>query len=487
MSKYAVKSSSKRLFLRYLVGGSSSLFIPTRALSSASLSSPRKAIETDILDHLAKRMVKELVITIPAGSETNVKAIAELFTSLSGVKVRLNIKPVDVIDDYLLLATQGGSYTGDLALPATFALPDLIKTQSILDLTALQRKYSNHKIEQGMLYKKGESHQGKFYGHQTDGDTYLMYFNKRFYQGDLAKGYEQKYGKAITIPKNWPELDEQIKYFHRPQDDIYGGILFRNSNYVVWEWWLRFHAKGGLPLSNQAKPLINSEAGQEALEDMVKITKFMPKSVFENGLFDNWKAYSNGNIYCNIGWGGTQKYLREHNQNLEHGVLITPPLTDNNKKGIKNIGYFNWGWNYTIPISSKEPELAYLFSLLAVGPETSNLAVRQPGFFDPFRKEHYEDPAIKNIYGEQFLTAHRQAMSNSIPDFYMSNQGEYFDILRASLLNAIHNRRTVKESLDSAAKQWQIINNRIGRGAVTQQWLELLNSYPNMYKAGMDS
>ena len=42
--------------------------------------------------------------------------------------------------------------------------------------------------------------------------------------------------------------------------------------------------------------------------------------------------------------------------------------------------------------SSREPEIAYLFTLYACSPAMSTIAVRDPGgYFDPFRGAHYKD------------------------------------------------------------------------------------------------
>ena len=48
--------------------------------------------------------------------------------------------------------------------------------------------------------------------------------------------------------------------------------------------------------------------------------------------------------------------------------------------------YFNWGWNYVVSTVSKQPEIAYLFTLYACSPVMSTHAVRDvDGYFDPFR------------------------------------------------------------------------------------------------------
>ena len=35
------------------------------------------------------------------------------------------------------------------------------------------------------------------------------------------------------------------------------------------------------------------------------------RALLELGLFENWERFSKGDIYCNIGWGGSQKYFNK--------------------------------------------------------------------------------------------------------------------------------------------------------------------------------
>ena len=92
---------------------------------------------------------------------------------------------------------------------------------------------------------------------------------------------------------------------------------------------------------------------------------------------------------------------------------------------------------------SKEQEIAYLFTLYAVSPALSTIAVRDPGgYFDPFRDEHYKDPDIIKLYSKEFLDVHEASMRGSIPDLYLKGQGEYFDVLRVNVQAADIGQKT---------------------------------------------
>ena len=147
--------------------------------------------------------------------------------------------------------------------------------------------------------------------------------------------------------------------------------------------------------------------------------------------------------YANIGWGGTQKYLNGDKSGVK-GKLTYGPTPGGIVKGtLVRTPYFNWGWNYVVSSLSKEQEIAYLFTLYAVSPALSTIAVRDPGgYFDPFRDEHYKDPDIIKLYSKEFLDVHEASMRGSIPDLYLKGQGEYFDVLRVNVQAADIGQKT---------------------------------------------
>ena len=421
----------------------------------------------------------------PSGSERCLIPVIKAFSDITKTKINLVSTPVDSINGYLNLGHYSGRDIGDLALPATFGIPDLARAGVLKDLQEYRAKYSSKIFEDGLLYSAGGEYLDKFYGYQTDGDTYLIYINPVFFENNEAKGYEDKFGVELRSPKTWQELDNQIRFFHKPKKDLFGGLLFRNSNYVVWEWWLRFHAQGGLPFSSDANPLVDSEQGVSALEELISVSDYLHPKAFSNGLFENWEMYAKGNVYCNIGWGGTQKYLKKNSHNLPKGTLAACPPGDANLGKINRVGYFNWGWNYSVPVSGKNPELSFLFSMFATSKEFSNLAIKGDGFFDPFRLSHYEDDEVKSLYGSQFLNEHKYCMENSIPDFYITRRGEYFDSLRQGILDALYKKKTAKKALSHVANQWKVINHKNGYGLVQNQWESIRKKYPKTFEASI--
>lgn len=473
----------KRRFLTTIAGAS---------LAAAWHPSTYSAIDDGFIDQVAesaKRVASglsaNLRLLIPEGCRDNLLPIISEFNKRTGVMVTLVETPVDDINTQLFLNSMTGEGGYDLALPATFGIPDLVASEAIRSLTDLARQYEPIGYRDDMLYRTGDSFDDELYGFQTDGDVYVMFYNKeRLENSDEKKRYVDTFGKQLALPETWEDLDQQMAFFHRPESNFYGGLLYRTPGYLAWEWWVRFHAKGYWPLSETLVPQISSDSGVQALEEMIRATDSLAPEVHKYGLFDNWERFSRGDIFCNIGWGGTQKYLNKSTSPIRDNLLFGPTPGGYIDGALVSTPYFNWGWNYVVTTSSQMPELAYLFALFASTSEMSTASVRRAdGFFDPFKPEHYDDPEIIEIYSEEFLKVHENSMRSAIPDLYLAGQGQYLSTLSDGLQKAFDKTMTPKVALERVADQWDIISSRSNSTDQARRWKLLRQKYPEQVRS----
>ena len=420
-------------------------------------------------------------ILLPHGSEANLQPVVAKFLELTGITVKIQSVAVDEINAQLSLDGLSGTANYDLALPATFGIPDLADGGIILPLTDFAARHEPPGFRSDILYTIGDTFDDEIYGFQADGDTYVMFYHKDWLKNSSEKArYEDRFGQQLAIPKTWGDLDRQMAFFHRPEEGQFGGALFRTPGYLAWEWWVRFHAKGVWPLSLDLEPQLASDEGVSALEDMIRATEFLYPQARSAGLFENWEHYGKGNTYANIGWGGSQKYLNGPKSAMKGRMVYgLTPCGEISGKHV-NMPYFNWGWNYVVTSASKQPELAYLFALFASTSEVSTLSVReQAGFFDPFRAEHYSDPIIRETYTPEFLAVHQSSMRQSIPDLYLAQKGEYFQALSKWLDAAINGDADPAEALERVSTEWSLWNLRVGKDAQKARWRALRANYPS--------
>ncbi len=432
----------------------------------------------------AKEMAggRDITLTIlqPSGSLGNVKPVADEFTKATGIKFEYVEVPMGEINQKVLLEAVSKSGAFDLALPATFGVPDMVESGVLVNLDDYAKKHQPADYQTDCLFTVGDYYKDSLYGYQTDGDTYLMFYNKAWLEDEAEqKGFADATGMTLQVPETWEELDAMMAWFHRPDEGKFGGALFRTQYFVAWEWWGRFHAKGFYPFADDMTPQIDSDAGVAALEELIAASKHQYPGARTNGLFENFEAYGEGDKFANIGWGGTQKFLNSDKSKMK-GQMTFGNMPGGMVDGaLLRTPYFNWGWNYVVNSQSKEPEIAYLFSLFACSPSMSTIAVRDPaGYFDPTRPAHYADQSIIDTYSAPFLDAHRASMKDSIPDLYLKGQGEYFDELRVAIAAADSGTKTSAKALSDCASAWTRITRRMGADSQQEQWQFLKSNYP---------
>lgn len=432
---------------------------------------------------------RDITLTIlqPSGSLGNVKPVADAFTEATGIRIEYTEVPLGEINQKILLEAVSRSGSFDIALPATFGIPDLAASGILVNLDEYASLYQPDRFQEDALFPAGDYYKGSLYGYQTDGDTYVMFYLDEWLQdAEENKRFADEHGYELKVPDTWEELDAMMAFFHRPDQGMYGGALFRTQYFAAWEWWVRFHAKGSLPFDDDLNPQINNDAGVAALEELVAASRHQYPGAGSNGLFENFEAYAEGDKFANIGWGGTQKFLNSDKSRVKGKLAFGPTPGGMIDGQLVRTPYFNWGWNYVVSSISSEPEIAYLFTLYACSPAMSTIAVQDPdGYFDPFRGAHYRDPKIVEAYSEPFLDVHEESMRGAIPDLYLKGQGEYFDELRVNVQAADTGEKSPKEALDDVARAWTRINRRMGNRSQQVQWSFLKSLYPDAVRKAL--
>lgn len=440
--------------------------------------------EIDVAIKKQARQHKELRLLYPKGSYDNIKVITDAFEQQFGVKIIAIEAAINDIASEMMLQHSVSKNYFDIALPPTFSIPNLSKSQIIQDLTDFAVQYEPPGYFDSSLYQQGDRFLGRLYGYQADGDAYLMFYNSGFINdANNQKRYEDQHQTQLVLPKRWTELDQQIRFFSQPEKGLYGGSLFRNKSNMVAEFWIRLHARGLYPVSADMTPQINRDEAVEELEKMVRLNPYLDPSVHKNEIFENFESFAQGHNYCNMGWGGTQKYIVHENAPIKNQLAWSPALSYDENSAFPYTPFYNWGWNYVVSSKSKKAELAYLFCLFASSASNSTQSVQQSGgYFDPHREEHYHDSVIVKTYGKDFLAAHEVSLKNSIPDFYIQGQAQYMSALRQGVFNVSQGRMKAKRALNLVAKHWDKLTDAYGRDQQIQQWQSLSKSYPAFFK-----
>lgn len=424
----------------------------------------------------------KLSVLCPEGSQRNLFPITQAFTAMTGVEIDLRSIASHSLTARIALEVIAGEGSFDVALPATYGLPDLVSSDVILPLDDFVDAYEPAGFREGSIYRLGDTVDQKTYGFQADGDAYIMFYLKEVLQDPVEQArYADTYGTALDVPQTWEELDRQMAWFHRPDEGLFGGLLLRTPDYVAWEFWMRLHGYGMWPFSEDMECQINTPEGHVALADMRRSAEHLHPGTGSFTFVENWEAFLRGQTYCNIGWGGAQKSFNEKGAALRGRLTYgAPPGGPLGPGGAPvSIPYFNWGWSFVVNRASSRPRIGYLFSLFASTPEMSTRSVREAGgFFDPNRPEHYADSKIREVYSPEFLTVHKASLEQAIPDLYLHGHSEYFRVLNDALFAVLSGETDPRGALDRTAQLWEMITSRYGRARQITRWRQLRARYP---------
>ena len=426
-----------------------------------------------------------LKILYPQGCRANLEPIIETFEALSGVKTELTEAGFANISNTMIKTAIIGNDKDafDIAIPATFSIPDLVEAGVLANLDQLAEKFGIPSGEQS-LYRQGDDYLGSLYGMQSSGDAFLMFLRKSWLENpDNQKRYEDTYGYKLAVPRHWEELDQQMQFFTNPDTGQYGGCMFRSEQYLHWEYWVRLHGQGSYPFNRSMDPLINNEAGVKALTQMKQTTPYLHPSVKINGPFENFSTFIEGDCYANFSWGGGQKFFNSPSSAIKDDLIYAQLPGLNLNDGI-TIPYFNYGWSYVLAANTQNQELAFLFILLATSPEESSKGIADPnGFFDPFLKQHFDYKPLESVYSRAYLDALENGLSNAMPDLYMSGYTQYFAALRSGLFASIYQNVPEQLSLNAVTEKWRMTTAANDTNSQTSQWLQLQSKYPEQLKA----
>ena len=418
-----------------------------------------------------------LVILAPEGSQANLDVIAAMFAKMSGIDVTVETTGIQGVGNDLMLRHMSGGPQFDLALPATTELPDLISAGAIMPLSDAPLRAPDSRS----FYPHGDIFDGRRYGYFTDGDQQMLFFNRTLLErDDIARAWEDATGRAMAIPNSWGELDAQMRHVARTGEGLSGGLFNRNPGFVEIEFWLRCLAAGIWPLDEEFTPQLATDEGVQVLLDMIAVDEAVaPVATGPGSLAANSRLFEEGRILAFMSYGGLQKILNRRGGPLADRLAFSAPPGGGDAGLPPSVPAMTWGWSYTIPTRAPHPEAAGLFAAFAVSAVPSTEAIRvASGFFDPFLEAHYLDAGIGDVYGEPFLKAHRAAMSQSIPDFYVARRGDYMAALGRWLGLALGGGVMPETALKSAENDWRLITATLDRDAQIARWRALRAAFP---------
>ncbi len=431
-----------------------------------------------------KLVVKQGNIANFLGKDHELKRAWERQT---GILIDVRIMPQLPSLEYIKSATNV-----DVTIARNREYPDLMAQQLILDLTALAERFSMtlpNDTENGYLLPQYQAFLGdKMVAVPADGDIAVLYLRKDKLEDEANQAlYQHQYGEPLRPPQSWQEYQQQVAFFHKPEQDFFGSVEQRDLA-SGWMFWMPRYASQSLPnqylFDQQMRPLINSPAGIAATESYVSTLKYSPPGILKAGNSYTYTLplFVNGHGYSTIITLAGAKVFGLSSSKIKDKFLAVPMPGKNINGEIHRRTTLIYGNNIVIPSSSEQPALAFLFAMWLTDPEVSvqGLSVKG-GFADPFRYNHFNNPVLQQIYSTQVLDTVAAGLDSVVPaGTGLPGDVEYINALNRNLHRAASGTLSAAQAMNETAREWDDITDRFGRELQIKRWQQLLKHYPGV-------
>jgi multiple sugar transport system substrate-binding protein len=405
-----------------------------------------------------------------------------------GVKLEIEVIPADAYVTKTLLEFNSGSSPWDLVMFGPSNMPDYGRHLEPLEPWAQKLKLDFGFDDIADVYKKLMLRwQGKVVSMPYDGDVHIMYWNKvAFDKPENKAKFKAKYGYELKPPQTWKQWDDAAEFFHGWGWDGSDRKLFgasasykpSGSGYSYHWWRPRFFAYGGQYFDKDMKPLINTAAALRALDEMVRTMPYYPPGVL---LFESEEPktmFVKGEAPLLVSWTSAGKRMGNPAESLVAGKVgfgITPGAEIDGK--IIHRPAITPGRAMAVSKYSKKKEVTMkVLEFISLPDQSLKIVMDPKTIMDPWRVSHFRSKTFRTHFpdADKYLDAIEKTFPLLVPDPVIPAADEYQRKLSFEITEALAKRKSPKDALDTAAREWDKITERRGREKQKAAWGEKL-------------
>jgi multiple sugar transport system substrate-binding protein len=316
---------------------------------------------------------------------------------------------------------------------------------------------------------------GTWYGVCSDGDVHMFYYRADLFEDpENKRKFKAKYGYDLAPPKTWEQYLDAAEFFTGWDWDNDGEKEYGTAEYLKrgrMYWWFsdRFVTYGGNYFDDDMNPLINTEPGIKAVENMIAAIPFQPPGALNYSYMEVRTALVKGDVAMGKQWTCVGRAGEDPNESKVLNKLAYTTVPG-------KISILAGGYTMSIPKYSKHKDAALHFLHYFADVETGLPIVVKNTTVDPYRYSQFEAidefrqeyPNWKRV--DEYLDAIVTALEKGFPDLTIPGAAEYNDVLDYELCQAIAGKKSPRRALDDAAAAWEKITDRLGRESQKQYW-----------------
>ena len=388
------------------------------------------------------------------------------FEEITGIKVELEIGPMDNVVGKEILALESGTGAYDIiSIPYQF-LGQLVENGYLQPLDPfLNRKdlnledFDKSDLISGMVSASGEW-KGVSYGIPSNSCIMIMFYRKDIFENPEEKAaFKAKYGYELKVPVNWIQYRDLAEFFTRKPGDNLMGETLKHSFYgtsiagkrhdaMTCEWLNYAWSFGGGIFDEKGNLVINNPKNVEALTYFKDLVEFCPPGVSNNTWDELTTQMQQGIVAMEIQWNDCAPSIEDPETSKVVGK-VGYALIPKREVPVAHFG----AWTYFIPVDAPNAEAAWLF-LQWVNTYKVQKAIALEGGF-PCLTSVYNDPELseKLPYWKASLDAYEISSTRPrIPEWNVMNTE-----MMLELSMVISGEQTSAQALSNLQKKYNDI------------------------------
>ncbi|MCD4758257.1 MAG: extracellular solute-binding protein [Arcobacteraceae bacterium] len=348
------------------------------------------------------------------------------------------------------------------------------------------------------IYKKNIlTWNGQDYAYPYDGDCINLYYRKDIFSNKQYKDkFQKEYGYQLNPPKTWQQYKDIAKFFNGWDWDNDGKIEYgiAGSRLKGYGTILQFFTQASAYVkhpndkayyfdSDSMKPRINNAGFVKALEDYIELMQYAPEEIYKFSPGDVRNSFIGGEVAMTIDWANTGTMAQNSKESVVKNLVGYEQLPGlakvynsktNKWDNLSNTpSSISGNWVLLVNKNSKNKQLAIDFAThMSSKNITSDLVTRGDSGVNPSRYSHFENNfdlwdkhGFSKESAKEYLTTLKESLKNTnvMTDLRIESSEKYYNIISFYIDKAIKKELTVKQALDQAAKEWDMITDSIGR------------------------
>jgi multiple sugar transport system substrate-binding protein len=379
------------------------------------------------------------------------------FEKSTGIKVEVELYEAEAVLQKINfdLNSKAGRY--DLIIQVYFDMGRLVTRGQVRPLVDFLSNPLLHnpafKPEDDLfpVWKTMGWYEGKPYGYPMMVLTMYTWHRRDLFDDPKEKqAFKAKYGYDLAVPNDWKQYRNIAEFFTRPDQGLYGTLIQGKKHMALWQEYINFLYSFGGAIMDTKDPskygpiVINSPEAIEATEYYKSLLKFSPPDALNFTWDDALALMQQGKVAMCLMWTDSTYALEDPQQSKVAGKMAYAMSPEGKAGRVHQIG----GQSYYIPVTSKNPEAAYLFIEWML--QADNQIRQQKLGGASARKSTYNDPEVLNL---PWTSASIAALNHTHPAmlYTIPESLQIGDVIQLAISDALADRKRVKESLDWAA------------------------------------